>query len=433
MTGIPVIIEHWGMADLLSTIRELEHLSSDFPGEAAGAGRPEKTAVSRSPVVKLVNSIIACAVEENASDIHIEPAENGMRIRYRIDGLLREIVNLPEKAKQPLISRLKILSNMDIAEKRKPQDGRFHVKYRNVTVDLRVSTMPNIFGEKAVIRLLDKSSRFMEINQLGFSKKNHEAFMNILKHSHGMLLLTGPTGCGKTTTLYAALNEMNSLDKNIVTIEDPVEYILEGVSQTQVHPKAGLTFAVGLRSILRQDPDVIMVGEIRDAETAEIAMRAASTGHLVLTTLHTNDAAGALTRLIDMGVEPFLVASSVLGVVAQRLVRVICPHCKEPCEPPGGAEERAFLSAAGGATAILYRGKGCTYCGHTGYRGRTGIHEIVTVTKKIRELIHGKRSSDEIKEQAVREGAITLKRDGLEKVLKGLTTVEEVMRVAYGE
>lgn len=426
-------IKNYGMKEIQSLIREVEVFPEYVDSATVRLTPLDDATHDESSIVKLVDYIIIKAVDEKASDIHIEPVEEGLRIRYRVDGLLREGLKLPPKARKTLISRLKILSSMDIAEKRKPQDGRFQIKYRNYEVDLRVSTMPNIFGEKMVIRLLDKSSNLLKIDQLGFRENNFRLFNNILKYSCGMLLVTGPTGCGKTTTLYAALNEINTREKNIVTIEDPVEYVLEGINQTQVHPKAGLTFALGLRSILRQDPDVIMVGEIRDTETAAIAVRAATTGHLVLSTLHTNDAAGALTRLIHMDIEPFLVTSSVLGVVAQRLVRLICPRCKKSYELAGDAPERSFMGVGPNVPLALYHGEGCAYCEQTGYRGRTGIYEVLMISKKVKELVVGKRSSDEIKEQAVREGMITLKEDGLKMALEGVTTIHEVMRVAYAD
>jgi type IV pilus assembly protein PilB len=427
-----LINKYFGRPELQNTLQELERLPEYINTETVRLKQPDDV-TGEAPIVKLVNSIIVQAINEKASDVHIEPWEDGLRVRYRVDGFLREIMNLPGQIRHQLISRLKILSNMDIAEKRKPQDGRIQIKYHNCEVDLRVSTMPNIFGEKIVIRLLDKSANLYKINQLGFQEENFQMYSNLLKYSCGMILITGPTGSGKTTTLFATLSELNTRDKNIVTIEEPVEYVLKGINQTQVNPKAGLTFALGLRSILRQDPDVIMLGEIRDAETAEIAVRAATTGHMVFSTLHTNDAAGALTRLADMGVEPFLVASSVLGVTAQRLVRLICPRCKESYELPGDAPERSFMGVGPDEPVVLYRGTGCPHCGQTGYRGRTGIHEVLPVSRKIKELVTRKSSSDEIREQAVREGMVTLKEDGLKKALEGLTTLQEVMRVAYAD
>lgn len=427
-----LINKYFGMPELQNALQEMETLPEYIETETVRL-RQLDDVPGEAPIVKLVNSIIVQAINEKASDVHIEPGDDGLLVRYRVDGFLREIMKLPRQTRHPLISRLKVLSNMDIAEKRKPQDGRIQIKYRNNEVDLRISTMPNIFGEKIVIRLLDKSADFYKINQLGLQEANLHVYSNFLKHSYGMLLITGPTGSGKTTTLYATLSELNTRDKNIVTIEEPVEYVLKGINQTQVNPKAGLTFTLGLRSILRQDPDVIMLGEIRDTETAEIAVRAATTGHMVFTTLHTNDAAGALTRLVDMGVEPFLVASSVLGVAAQRLVRLICPHCKVSYELPGDASERSFMGVGSGMPVVLYRGTGCPHCDQTGYRGRTGIHEVLPVSRKIKELVTRKSSSDEIKEQAVREGMITLKEDGLKKALEGLTTLQEVMRVAYAD
>lgn len=425
-----LINKYFGMPELQNTLQEMETLPEYIETETVRLKQLDDVP-GEAPIVKLVNSIIVQAINEKASDVHIEPGDDWLRVRYRVDGFLREVMNLPRQTRHPLVSRLKILSNMDIAEKRKPQDGRIQIKYRNNEVDLRISTMPNIFGEKIVIRLLDKSANLYKINQLGLQEANFQMYSNFLKYSYGMLLITGPTGSGKTTTLYATLSELNTRDKNIVTIEEPVEYVLEGINQTQVNPKAGLTFALGLRSILRQDPDVIMLGEIRDTETAEIAVRAATTGHMVFTTLHTNDAAGALTRLVDMGVEPFLVASSVLGVAAQRLVRLICPRCRVSYELPGDAPERSFMGVGPGVPVVLYRGMGCPHCDQTGYRGRTGIHEVLPVSRKIKELVTRKSSSDEIKDQAVREGMITLKEDGLKKALEGLTTLQEVMRVAY--
>lgn len=420
-----------GMSDRQTNAIEIEALNAS-DGDKPYSGQHENITAGESSVIKTVNSIITGAVNESASDIHIEPGEEWLQVRYRIDGMLREVTVLPKKAGPPLVSRLKLLSSLDIAERRKPQDGRFNIKYSNKTVNLRVSTLPNIFGEKVVIRLFDKSSNLLKISQLGMDEKNYRKFNRILRYSGGMLLATGPTGCGKTTTLYAVLNEINSPEKNIVTIEDPVEYVLPGISQTQVNSKAGLTFALGLRSILRQDPDVIMVGEIRDAETAEIAVRSATTGHLVLSTLHTNDAAGALTRLIDMGIEPFMVASCVLGVVAQRLIRLICPKCKKSFQP--NSKQLLHLNMPDeNIPVILHHGEGCRFCSFTGYRGRTGIYEVMPVNRKMREMINKKSSADLIREQAVRDGMITLKEAGINKALKGLTTIEEVMRVAYTE
>lgn len=413
--------------------RAVQEVAVGMPAEEEQRAGAEEAAAVDAPVVRLVNSLIEGAINQKASDIHIEPQENRVRVRYRIDGVLREVMSLPTRIQAAVISRIKIMAGMDIAEKRIPQDGRVQMKYADREIDIRISTMPTVFGEKAVLRLLDKSVALLKLDQLGFSPDNLARFQNLIKSAYGMLLLTGPTGSGKTTTLYAVLNELNGPEKNIITIEDPVEYSLPGINQTGVNPKAGLTFAVGLRAILRQDPDIVMVGEIRDRETAEIAVRAATTGHLVLSTLHTNDAAGAFTRLIDMGIEPFLVAPSVLGVVAQRLVRVICSRCRTAYTVEPGAPERAFLGAPDEQPLTLYRGRGCGACGHTGYRGRTSIQEVLAVTKEIRALINARAPADRIRQQAVEEGMVPLKEDGIRKVLQGITTVDEVVRVAYVE
>ncbi|RJQ30634.1 MAG: type II secretion system protein GspE [Peptococcaceae bacterium] len=424
-----VIHRHYGLPQLEKAFEDFEVLES----EKVQLDQPEETLVDEGPIVRLVNTVITQAVAEQASDIHIEPYENSVRVRYRVDGILREIMTLPRKSRAALVSRIKILADLNIAERRLPQDGRIQIKYGEREVDLRVSTMPTVFGEKVVIRLLDKSAGMLKVEQLGFQAGNQERFNSILKSSYGMILITGPTGSGKTTTLYAALSEISTPEKNVITIEDPVEYILPGINQAQVNPKTGFTFATGLRSIVRQDPDIIMVGEIRDRETAAIAVQAATTGHLVLTTLHTNDAAGAVSRLIDMGVEPFLVSSSLLGVVAQRLVRLCCRKCRESYQLKAGAPERAFMGLTPDEPVSLFRGKGCPACEHTGYKGRLNIQEVLLVTGKIRELINRNASAGEIKRQAVAEGMLTLQEDGIQKALQGLTTIQEVVRVAYIE
>lgn len=384
-----------------------------------------------APVISIVDSLISQAIKERASDIHIEPLDKALRVRLRIDGVLRELINFPLYTHASIISRLKIMSEMDIAEKRLPQDGRIKFQESGREIDIRVSTLPTILGEKIVLRILDQKSVIVNINGLGFSADNLKRYRSLYTQSYGMILVTGPTGSGKTTTLYSTLTGLNSPEKNIITVEDPAEYRLDGINQVQVNYKAGLTFANGLRSILRQDPNIVMVGEIRDGETADIAIRAALTGHLVLSTLHTNDAPGAVSRLIDMGVEPFLVASSVLGVVAQRLVRVICPDCKQSYVPQADSPERLFLNISQDDPIILYRGGGCNRCGHTGYRGRMAIHEVMSITSPLRELINKKVSSDELGSLAKQEGMSTMKQDGIRKALDGLTTIEEVMRVAY--
>ncbi len=382
-----------------------------------------------APVIKLVNMIIMQAVKERASDIHIEPEQDNLRIRSRIDGLLREASLLPKKLQNPVISRVKILSNMDIAENRKPQDGRIRMKVENKELDIRVSTFPTIHGENVVMRLLDKSAVLFGLKELGFLEKDLQAFEKLIRRPNGIILVTGPTGSGKTSTLYGALTVISSIEKNIVTIEDPVEYELPLIRQTQVSAKAGVTFANGLRGILRQDPDVIMVGEIRDKETADVAMQAALTGHLVLSSLHTNDAPSALTRLVDMGIEPFLISSSVVGIVAQRLVRVICDKCKTKYNP----SSEILKEIGSGPESIVYHGKGCQHCKGSGFAGRRGIFEVLVLNEEIRKMVETKKSADEIKKKAVEMGMKVLRQDGLLKVRQGLTTPEEVLRVTEVE
>lgn len=362
--------------------------------------------VDDAPIVRVVNSIIDQAIKEGASDIHLEPSSENLVVRFRVDGVLRDIMTSPKHTQAVIISRLKIMANMDIAERRLPQDNRFQTVVNGREVDVRVSTLPTIYGEKMVMRILDTSSLILNINNLGIEKTNLEKFKDIIAKPNGIFLVTGPTGCGKTTTLYSLLSHFNTRDRNIVTIEDPVEYRLHGINQVNVIPKIGLNFAEGLRSILRQDPDVVMVGEIRDKETAEIAIRAALTGHVVLSTLHTNDAPGAINRLLDMGLAPFLVASAVNGVMAQRLVRKICASCN---------------------------GKGCGKCNNTGFKGRVAIHEILVMDDEMRQGVMNKISSKDLKQMALNKGLITLYSDGLEKVKQKLTTQEEVLKVAYGE
>lgn len=409
----------------------------DLVDKAVNRLRPEDVTLSDiettedAPVVSIVNSLISQAVKERASDIHIEPLERYIRVRLRIDGVLREVVTFPRTTHAAIVSRIKIMGEMDIAEKRLPQDGRSQTVEQGREIDLRISTAPTILGEKVVIRVLDKQAVVLDVGAIGFSSDNLARYRMLYAQSYGMVLVTGPTGSGKTTTLYATLTELNTPVKNLITVEDPVEYRLDGINQIQVNQKAGLTFANGLRSILRQDPNVVMVGEIRDLETAQIAVRAALTGQLVFSTLHTNDAAGAVTRLIDMGIEPFLVASSVLGVVAQRLVRLICPDCKIAYNPEPDSFERTFLELKPDDKVQLFKGSGCQHCGQTGYRGRMAIHEVMKVTGALRELIENKVSSEEIAAMAKKEGMITMRMDGIAKAYQGQTTVTEVMRVAF--
>jgi general secretion pathway protein E len=383
---------------------------------------------SDAPVIRLVNLMFSQAVRDNASDIHIEPYQNSLKIRQRLDGILYDMLSPPKHVQSALISRIKIMANLNIAEKRLPQDGRIELKVGNKDVDLRVSTLPTSFGERVVLRLLDKSSVLMTLTDLGMPDDRFIPFTEQIKAANGIVLVTGPTGSGKTTTLYAALTSINNTDINIITIEDPVEYRISGIGQVQVNPKINLTFASGLRTIVRQDPDVILIGEIRDTETAEIAIQSALTGHLVFSTLHTNDAASAITRLIDMGVEPFLLSSSVNAILAQRLVRIICPHCKESYTP-----EPEFLVKLGitpKESIKVYRGKGCAKCHHTGYKGRCGIFELLIMDQKLKHLILNTANANAIKQIAVNQGMITLRQDGATKVLQGITTIEEVYRVS---
>ncbi|OYT18611.1 MAG: type II secretion system protein GspE [Nitrospira sp. UW-LDO-01] len=388
-------------------------------------------ATDEAPIIRLVNSVLFQAVRQRASDIHFESFERGLVVRYRIDGVLYPVLTPPKHLQASIIARLKIMAGLNIAEKRLPQDGRFAIRTAGKDVDLRVSVLPTSHGERVVLRLLEKENRLLNLSEMGFSKERLAIIHQLIQLAHGIILVTGPTGSGKTTTLYAALTHINSPDKNIITVEDPVEYQLLGVGQMQVNPKINLTFAAGLRSILRQDPDVIMIGEIRDRETAEIAIHASLTGHLVFSTLHTNDAASAATRLIDMGIEPFLVASSVVAVLAQRLLRRICPDCKRPYR--ASEDELSRLDLPPGSAVTLYRGAGCAACSQTGYRGRTGIFELMVLDDDIRRLIGGKADSTAIKQTAIAKGMVTLKQEGAERVIQGQTTLEEVMRITQQE
>ncbi len=384
---------------------------------------------SDAPVIRMVNHIISRSVKANASDIHIEPFQESLQVRYRIDGILYEMLSPPKWIQSALISRIKVMAKMNIAEKRAPQDGRLEVKIGEQKIDIRVSTVPTAFGERLVMRLLNKSGSLLKLTEFGFSEQNLATIRELISLNNGIVLVTGPTGSGKTTTLYASLSVINSPDKNIITIEDPVEYNIMGIGQIQVNRKTGVTFAAGLRSVVRQDPDVILVGEIRDLETAEIAIQSALTGHLVFSTLHTNDSAGAVTRLTDLGVEPYLITSSVKAVIAQRLVRILCEHCKEAyCLSD---EELALLKITdpppGGCRA--FKAKGCTNCFNTGYTGRQAILEIMKVDETLKSMILKTSDSNQIKAIALEHGMQTLRQNGIEKVLKGTTTVAEVLRV----
>jgi type IV pilus assembly protein PilB len=389
--------------------------------------------VEDAPVVRLVDSIIQGAVTGSASDIHVEPREHGVRVRYRVDGILYDMMQIPKRLQPAVISRIKIMAGMNIAERRLPQDGRISVKTNGGEYDLRVSTLLTVFGEKVVMRILDKSSVLLQLEDLGFLPAQQKLIEGLITKPYGMVLATGPTGSGKTTALYTALNRVNSEDRNIVTIEDPVEYQLVGINQSQVNLPANITFARGLRAILRQDPDVIMVGEIRDLETAEIAVQAALTGHLVFSSLHTNDAAAALPRLLDMGVEPFLIASSIIGVIGQRLVRMVCRNCKSTYEPDPRVLDELGVSPDKREGILFSRGEGCQVCSQRGYKGRTGVFEVLRMTDKLKRLVMEGQSSLQIREAAVAEGMVLMKDCGLSKVLDGTTTPEEVMRVIYVE
>ncbi len=386
-----------------------------------------------APIIRYVNGLLTEAYRKRASDIHIEPFETEVIVRYRVDGILYEVQRPPYRALSNIISRLKIMANLDIAEKRLPQDGRFSVRIAGKQGDIRVSTLPTAFGERVVLRLLDKSSGVLSLGDIGVDSDMLPQIEKMIQKSHGVFLVTGPTGAGKTTTLYSALSAINSREQNIITVEDPIEYQLPGVGQIQVNTKINLTFAQGLRSILRQDPDVIMIGEIRDSETAKIAVQAALTGHLVFSTLHTNDSAGALARLVEMGVEPFLAASALVGVLAQRLVRTICPHCRQSYQPDKQLLAELFDGTEVPKQATFYRGRGCSHCMQVGYLGRTGLYELLEVTDPIRRLVSSNADTATIRQQALKMGLRTLRQAGLAKVLSGETTVEEILRVTQEE
>ncbi len=414
------IVQYYGVAGTLEEV-----ISAISIPEVLAAQAP--TPAEEAPITKLVNLLLIQAVQERASDVHIEPEEKRCRVRYRIDGIMHEVSSPPVHLHSSIISRIKVMSRMDIAETRIPQDGRFEFKFENRVVDVRVSSFPAIHGEAIVMRLLDKQSMILELTEIGFSEGNLKRFEELAKRPYGIILVTGPTGSGKTTTLYATLQHILTSERNIITIEDPVEYELAGIRQCQVNPKAGLVFATALRAILRQDPDVILVGEVRDLETAGVAIEAALTGHLVFSTLHTNDAPGALTRLVDMGVEPFLISSATAGVIAQRLVRKICSNCKVEVEVPESITNQ--FSTLKGKKHTFYHGEGCKTCRGTGYKGRTAIFELLTLTDEMRNMIVNKEQTNKIKEAAIAAGMKTLREDGLQKVIAGITTIDEVMRV----
>jgi type IV pilus assembly protein PilB len=416
-------------SDVGSEVEALASQASELAEDSIDLNVPE-AAVEDAPVVKLVHQLLSRAVNERASDVHIEPAERDVRIRFRVDGVLHEVMRSPKNIHGGLVSRLKVMADINIAERRIPQDGRVSLKVGSTSVDLRIATLPTVFGEKVVIRILNKESVLYRLDEIGFSDEAFKRFEQSFRKPYGAILVTGPTGSGKSTTLYATLNILNQADVNIITVEDPVEYRLPGVNQTQVHNRAGMTFAAALRSILRADPDIILVGEIRDHETALIAVESALTGHLVLSTLHTNDAPSAIARLTEMGVEPYLTASAMDCVVAQRLARKLCDRCREPYTPSGSElTEAGFKPHQFQDISTLYRPVGCTACSKTGFLGRTGLYEVMTVTEEIERLTVERASSDRIRQVAMEQGMIPLRVDGLQKAAAGITSIEEVLRV----
>ena len=421
-----------GLTSMEKIIEDIES-GSTYQGEDEESIDHLRDMASEGPVIRLVNLIITRAIETRASDIHFEPFEDLFRVRYRIDGVLHDVESMPKKLQAAMISRVKIMAKLNIAERRLPQDGRIMLRVKGKEIDFRVSTVPTIHGESIVLRILDKSNIVLDVKKLGFPGDTLEEFQELIKRPHGIILVTGPTGSGKTTTLYCALEKINSPEKKIITVEDPVEYQLKGINQIQVKPSIGLTFANALRSIVRQDPDVILIGEIRDAETAEIAIQSALTGHLVLSTLHTNDAPSAITRLIDMGMEDYLLSSTIIGVLAQRLVRVACPHCQVPCTPDPALLREMRLDLKDLSNFQISEVKGCESCSQTGYWGRQGIFEFFKITDEIQGLVLGKKDSNIIKEAARKQGMRTLREDGWLKVKQGITTISEVLRVTQEE
>ena len=412
------------LASVMKSMEEEVEIVEEQPEEETGA----LDGVDQAPVVKLVNSLIADAVRKRASDIHVEPYEKTLRVRFRIDGVLYEMMAPPFKMKPAIISRLKIMAELDIAERRVPQDGRIKLRTMGKTIDLRVSTLPTIFGEKLVMRILDKSNLSIDLTKAGFEQAALDHFLRAIKSPYGIVLVTGPTGSGKTTTLYSALTKISTPEVNIMTAEDPVEYNIEGINQVQVHEEIGLTFAAALKAFLRQDPNIIMVGEIRDLETGSIATKAALTGHLVLSTLHTNDAPSSVNRMIDMGIEPFLVASSTNLILAQRLIRRICPYCKTELKLHPEVVRELGLDLEEIKDLVTYEGKGCIECNNTGYKSRLGVFEVMPISPALRDLILDRAATSELRRQARAEGMLTLREDGIMKLKGGLTTAEEVLK-----
>ena len=439
MTGYDIKPAISSAEDVFSMISKIHRMGSsvdeeleddNFVGPEAAASVDIREVASEAPIVKLVNGVISQGVDDAASDLHFEPQEKELVVRFRIDGVLHEVMSVPKRMQAGVLSRIKVMADLDIAERRIPQDGRIGLTVGGRPIDVRVASMPTVYGEKIVMRLLDKGSVMLNLTDLGFSEKSLTRYESAFHKPYGAILVTGPTGSGKSTTLYATLNVLNSKEKNIITVEDPVEYRLSGINQTQINAKAGLTFASGLRAILRADPDIVMVGEVRDKETAQIAIESALTGHLVLSTLHTNDAPGALTRLTEMGIEPFLTASAIECVLAQRLARKLCSYCKEPFQPSDEAlRQNGFPLEALGQNITLYRAKGCPRCNKTGYKGRVGMYEVMLVSEAVERLTVERKSADEISRVAQAEGMVSLREDGIQKVLQGLTSVEEIARV----
>jgi len=424
---------------ILNAIRQLyrnemaEKAIEDFKKETGDDQVQEEIGnlneISNAPIVRLVSSMIEQAVLEQASDIHVEPAEKNVRVRFRVDGRLMQKMTIPKNAHAAIITRIKIIGNMDIAERRLPQDGRLEQQIRGRNVDLRISTLPTVHGEKAVLRILDRSSFLLPKHELGFTKENMVKFEDLLRNPHGIILVTGPTGSGKSTTLYTMLHELNKVSENIITVENPVEFMMAGLNQVQVNVRAGLNFASALRSILRQDPDIIMIGEIRDQETVQIAIRAAITGHLVLSTIHTNDAVGTVARLMDMGIEPYMLSASLVGVISQRLLRKLCPRCAESVKPD--PREMASLGSAYAGIKSIKQPMGCSYCNNTGYKGRIAVHEFLMIDKDFRAMVNRGASVDELREGAVAQGMNTLGQECVRLLRDGITSLPEVIRAAY--
>ncbi|NLM38515.1 MAG: Flp pilus assembly complex ATPase component TadA [Firmicutes bacterium] len=419
--------------DIASTAKQVfaQYGADDSAVEEQAEKEREEAILGDAPGVKLANMILEQAVKQRASDVHLEPREDDLRVRYRIDGIMRDVMVVPRHLRGDVNSRIKIMANLDITERRRPQDGRLQLRLDDLTVDVRISTLPTVYGEKIVARILHRTHNVLELEDFGFAAQNFQRIQAMLRQSQGLILVTGPTGSGKTTTLYGFLNQLNSPEKNIITVEDPVEYRLEGINQVQVNPRVDLTFATGLRTVLRQDPDIIMVGEIRDRETADIAVRSALTGHLVLSTLHTNSAVASVVRLLNMGIEPYLISSTVIGVIAQRLVRTICPECKKSVPLDNPVAVRFIQSLGIEPPEYVYQGTGCPLCNDTGYRGRTVVEEVMLFTKDIRRAIDDGAHESELLEIAIRGGMETLPVNAVDKLVRGVTTTEELLRTVY--